>query len=288
MDIKEWESKGQYLDFKGNDIFYVEEGKGEVIIAIHGFPTSSWDWHKVWPSLTSQYRVLAPDLLGYGYSDKPKIKYKMAMQADLIEHILMEKGIKACHILAHDYGDTVVQELLARYRSRPDQTFTIKSVCLLNGGIFPESNTPRPIQKLLASSFGPIIGKFINFKRFSKSFSEIFAKDKKPGDEELEQFWSLITYKEGNKISHRVIQYLKERWEFHQRWSEALTKSTVPQMLIIGPEDPVSGQSIADRYKEIVPNPNVVILDGVGHYPQVEDPEGTLSNYLKFIGELSD
>jgi len=61
---------------------------------IHGFPTASWDWNKIWNALKKKYHLLAPDLIGFGFSDKPKkYNYSIMDQADLIEDFLKKKKI---------------------------------------------------------------------------------------------------------------------------------------------------------------------------------------------------
>ena len=119
-----------------------------MLVLVHGFPTSSWDWHAVWPALEARFRVVALDMLGYGLSDKPAgHDYSIFEQADLQEALLGRLGIGACHVLAHDYGDTVVQELLARRVEKKPGVGTFHSVCFLNGGLIPGFHRPRPIQR---------------------------------------------------------------------------------------------------------------------------------------------
>ncbi len=121
MTLSDWKDKGNYVSFNGHKIFSVDEGKGEPLLLIHGFPTASWDWSKMLPELRKDYRVLAIDMLGFGFSDKPKNHpYSIFEQADLIEHFLTDKGILSVHILSHDYGDTVAQELLARFQAKSE------------------------------------------------------------------------------------------------------------------------------------------------------------------------
>ena len=105
----------------------------------------------MWPELTSKFCVVAPDMIGFGFSDKPvDYHYSIFDQADLFESLFQELHIHSFHILAHDYGDTVAQELLARRLEQPDY-FDIKSACFLNGGMFAKSYKPLLIQKLLMS-----------------------------------------------------------------------------------------------------------------------------------------
>jgi len=287
MVLYEWKTSGKYFSYDGHTIFYRDEGAGEVLLCIHGFPTASWDWHRIWPGLTKRFRVIALDMIGFGFSDKPRdYAYSIHDQATLHESLLQTLGIQRVHILAHDYGDTVAQELLARYEDRQKdgvQGIEISSVCFLNGGIFPEATHPRLIQKLLISPLGPLAGRFVSEARFRKSFSAIFGQNTQPCDRELSDFWSLITFHDGTKVIHKVIRYMDERKKYRARWVGVLQRTKVPMRLIIGLVDPVSGADVVARYREIVPNPDVVVLENIGHYPQLEDPDGVLRAFLDFV-----
>jgi len=286
MTLDTWRETGEFSQHRGHRIFYRDAGSGEAVVCIHGFPTASWDWHLVWPRLCEEFRLIAPDMLGFGFSDKPAgYRYSIHDQADLIEGLLDGLGIRRVRILAHDYGDTVAQELLARFEERQrsaDPGIDVTSICFLNGGLFPESHRLRPIQRLLRSRLGPLVGRLTSEKRFRKAFSEIFGPRTRPSIEDLRAFWRLIETNGGRRIAHRLIRYIDERTRFRERWVGALQASTIPLRLIDGPEDPVAGRHMADRYRELVPNADVVLLDGIGHYPQLEDSPGVLRAVLAF------
>ena len=165
MNLQYWYSKCLTFDWQGNRIVYRESKADKPwLLLIHGFPTASFDWLKVWDSLSEEFNLIAPDMLGFGYSDKPyDYPYSIMKQADMIEDLLRSKEITKFHLLAHDYGDTVAQELIAR--NVEGEAFTINSICLLNGGIFPESHHPIMIQKLLMSPIGFILSRMLNQKR---------------------------------------------------------------------------------------------------------------------------
>lgn len=282
----DWHKAGKYFTYQEQKIFCVEEGKGEILLCVHGFPTSSWDWQGLWKALTSRYHVIALDMVGFGFSDKPrKYQYSIHVQADLHEYLLMRMGITQVHILAHDYGDTVAQELVARHNEREksgNNMLKIKSLVLLNGGIFPEMHRARPIQKLLESPIGFLLARLYNEKKFRKSFSEVFGPNTKPSIKELEHFWNIICYQKGKYIFHKLIHYMADRRKHRDRWVNALIETNIPLRLINGPEDPISGRHAAERYQELIPHPDVVLLEGIGHYPQTEDSKGVLEAYLEF------
>lgn len=287
MTLSEWKSKGSYFKYGSHQIFTIDEGQGEVVLLIHGFPTASWDWWKMWDQLTSAYRVLTLDMLGFGFSDKPRgYDYSILDQANLIEQLLLSKQIDRVKILSHDYGDTVAQELLARFNERQiskKNGLIIESICFLNGGLFPETHQPLVIQKILMSPIGSIVGRLFNRKKLGQNFKKIFGSNTQPSEKELDDFWYLISNNGGKYIFHRLIRYMQERKDHRERWVSAIQKTSIPIRLINGVYDPISGQKMADRYKEIIPNPDVIELKNIGHFPLIEAPNLVLKYYLEFI-----
>lgn len=287
MTLTDWKNKGAYFNYKSHQIFTIDEGEGAVILAIHGFPTASWDWWQMWEKLMANHRVLTLDMIGFGFSDKPKkYSYSIFDQADLFEQWLDTKQIKKVKIISHDYGDTVAQELLARYNDRMEQKkngLEIESICFLNGGLFPETHHALLIQKLLMSPIGSLIGGLLNRKKLGKSFKRIFGPNTQPTEKELDQFWNLIDYNNGKAVSHLLIRYMQERADNRERWVGGMQKATIPLRLIDGVHDPISGQHMADRYKEIIPNPDVIELADIGHFPLIEAPDSILKFYFEFI-----
>ncbi len=284
----DWKEKGDFFRYKqAHNIFFRREGNGSALLLLHGFPTASWDWNKIWPALCDRFEVIAPDFIGFGFSDKPaSYSYSILDQADLIEAIIQAQGFSEVHILAHDYGDTVAQELLARYIERRESKkspFEILSVCFLNGGLFPESHQPRAIQKLLVSPFGSLLTPFLNKNMLRRNFSKIFGPDTQATSKEIDEFYALIEYNNGQPVFHKLIRYMKERKQYRDRWVGALLESPIPMRLIDGALDPVSGRHLAERYIELVPESDVIILDAIGHYPQTEAPEKTLLHFFEFI-----
>jgi pimeloyl-ACP methyl ester carboxylesterase len=138
------------------------------------------------------------------------------------------------------------------------------------------------VQKLLLTPLGPLLGAVMNERSFAKGFSVVFGKETRPDAAEMHQFWRLLAYQHGNRIAHKLIRYIPERRANRARWVGALQKTAVPLRVINGPVDPISGEHMVERYRELVPNPDTVLLPGIGHYPQVEDPAGTLKAFLAF------
>lgn len=279
ISLDEWERGGTFRTLNGHRIFCRDGGAptAPALVLIHGFPTASWDFEALWESLCARYRVITLDMLGFGFSDKPMADYSILRQADLFEARLAELGVTDFHVLAHDYGDTVAQELLARG--------TPKSICFLNGGLFPETHRPLLVQKALLSPVGRFVARLTSKHRFEQNIRRIFAPQSPPSPALLDGYWTLLLRGEGLPVMSKLIHYMPERVQHRERWVGALKHAQVPLKLIDGADDPVSGRHMATRYRELVPSADVTLLEGVGHYPQVEAPQAVLEAYLRFRGE---
>lgn len=281
MDSKTWYQNGNYQLIKNLKVFYRREGSGSSLICLHGFPSSSWDFAPLWPTLKNHFDVLASDLIGLGRSAKLQIPLTVNLQADVIEGLLVELGIQEAHILAHDLGDTVAQELLARQLEGKAKISWL-SLVLLNGGLFPESHQPLFIQKLLYSAIGPWVVQLMTEKSVAKSFNNIFSAQHPPTEEFIKDTWRLIISDNGRSMIPRLLKYLKERKTYRERWVRPLIEQIVPIRLINGGEDPISGRHMAKRFQELVPQSDVVLLENAGHYPHVETPQAVLDALFEF------
>ncbi len=287
--LEAWRHQGEWLDVDGNQIFTIEAGdpNNATILMVHGFPTSSWDFMGMWEDLAKDYHLVAMDMLGFGFSDKPKRRdYTIHQQADVVEAVIAAKCLGDYHVLAHDYGDTVAQELAARQQGGTGIGQWL-SGCYLNGGLFPETHHALPVQRLLLSPIGPLLNRFSGFAQFSKSFSRVFGVDNKPGEPELRALWSLINEKGGKHIFHNLITYMRDRKIHRERWLQVLRDSPVPLALINGSYDPVSGAHMVARYKELGCRLDYLAeLEPLGHYPQMEDPAAVSSHYRRFLESI--
>ena len=295
MSVADWHRAGQRFNYRGHDIFYAKSAgtHREVLLLIHGFPTASWDYSAVWARLSQRFQLIAPDLIGFGFSAKPAdYDYSIHDQASLCEALLTQLGVREYHILAHDYGDTVAQELLARHHEDGFKTPLrpqLKSVCFLNGGLFPETHRPLMAQRLLLSPFAAWIARHINKEKFAANMLAIAGSEYPPTSVEIDGFWSLISHNNGLQVFPKLIRYIRERRQFRARWVGALIKTgthadaqVTPIRLIDGAADPISGEHMAKRYGALVPNADCILLNGIGHYPQIEVPVLLVDLFLNF------
>ena len=281
IPLTAWHKRGQSFVFRGHTIRYWVAGQGEPLLLIHGFPTASWDWHYLWQPLAQRNLVIACDMLGFGESDKPlDHEYCLLEQADLQQALLEHLGVdQPVHVLAHDYGDSVAQELLARhYEAR----FQMASCVFLNGGLFPETHRLALVQKRLLSPLGWMIGRAFGRSALSDSFGQIFGPHTRPSESALDDFWQLISCNDGTRVLHKLIAYVPQRRRLRERWLEAMQRDEVPLRVINGEVDPISGAHMVARYQQLIPHADTVLLANIGHYPQIEAPVQVLKHYLAF------
>jgi len=294
-----WHDSGYKLSFQNHDVFYRDIIRldppvtfSPVLVILHGFPSSSYDWRDLVPSLQKRFpRIVIPDLLGYGFSDKPRgsdtFEYSTIEQASLVEHLMIKLNITEAHVIAHDYGDTVAQELLARsLPSDPNPLkFTLKSVCLTNGGIIPSTHRPVLIQKLMmVPVLNSILARTMNSFTFKSRFKPTFGETTQPGDEHLSDLWSILLHKDGHLAVPSLMKHIPERAVHEERWVGALQKTSVPLNLIYGPKDPVNKLDVfLPAYKTLVPKSGIAIVENAGHHPHVEDPQSFMNFYNEFL-----
>jgi pimeloyl-ACP methyl ester carboxylesterase len=281
---------GSYLTFNDLSIFYRIVGQGPPLLIFHGYPYNGFDFEKIVPSLSQRFRVIIPDMPGMGFSDKPEShRYSFEEMADVYSRLLQELFISEVHILAHDLGNSVVQELIARDREKAN-SFSIRSVVFLNGGLFSDVYKPRTIQILLSRSpafIGRLLSSFMTRKMVLKATQEVFGKDTKPSEEWQDIFWDVLNYKNGKSIAYLLGRLVFEKDRHQSRWIKAMQETPIPLCFVNGPADPNSGRHMANRYKELIPNGALYLLSpDIGHWPQIEAPEETLESFYSFHERL--
>ena len=299
-DLERWKAAGTYFDYLGFDIFYrlggLPVGEGPTLLLVHGYPFNSFDWELIWPTLTERFTVVAPDMIGMGFSAKPvAYQYSVHDHADMHEALLENLGITRCHMLAHDLGDSVGQELLARnvFDEHAYGQVSYDSITWLNGGLFNESYTPRTMQKLMSATplgdiMSPLQRSPLSRRLVEPTINEMFGPHTKPSGALMEKFHQILEYHDGKRVMHEVGRFLADRYAHRNRWVRAMRETTVPMRLIDGPIDPNSGAHMARRYAEVIPNADVVMLsDDIGHWPQIEAPDEVLSAFIAHVDRIN-
>jgi pimeloyl-ACP methyl ester carboxylesterase len=273
--LSEWRARGQFLRLLGRTVFVVDAGPRDAapILLLHGFPSSSFDFHLALGRLSRGCRVIAHDHLGFGFSDKPEdFSYSLIEQADVALMVWQKLGVTRGHVLAHDYGTSVATELCAR-RERGLLPIEVLSLTLTNGSIHRELAHLQPSQKiLLHKSWGPVFARLANKLVFRLQIRRILGDGAAVHDEELDAMWAGIRHDDGHLRLPEISAYLDERIRFKERWIGALTRFDRPAHVLWGHRDPIAVPLMAETLTAEIPTAKLTWLKDLGHYPMLERP----------------
>lgn len=256
----------------GFDIAYLEGGQGEPLVLIHGFGAASDNFIRVAAYLTPHYRVLIPDLPGFGASSKPAdASYAVAEQAERVRAFVQQIGLKRVHLGGSSMGGHIAAEYALRH---PDE---VASLWLL-GPAGMSAAYDSELRRLYArEGRNPLLAK---------------TADEFPA---IMQF----TMSRHPFVPHSVTRVMGERaaanHALHARIFEQLSKPSAvtllderikglatPALVVWGKEDRALNPKAADSYKAAMPNVQIVLMDGIGHLPMIEAPEQAALDFLEF------
>jgi len=261
------------VEFRGRRIHLFERGGGgPLLVLLHGFPSSSYDWRLLLDSETN-HAVLAPDFLGFGLSEKPRDhEYTLHWQADMVEDLVRRNDHDGkVFLVAHDMGTSVANELMARDIEGSLEMDLIGGL-LLNGSMVQDAASPTLGQRILRSAVGGLFSRLSSERFFRQQFGSIFSPDHPLTDEEAEDQWELICAGGGRTINHRTIAYMDERFKHADRWHGAIRDWHKPLSLAWGMLDPVATEQVLDAVIALRRAVPVTRFEDLGHYPQIEDP----------------
>jgi haloalkane dehalogenase len=238
--INEHRARLKRLAVDGGEIAYVESGPrdGKVILLLHGVPTSSWLYRKVIPLLAAQgFRVIAPDLLGWGASDKPANleEYSFERQAGRIKSLLQALGIERATFVVHDLGGPWTWEIAKRW---PD---LIERLVILNTTAYRDGITPPTAIKLVGGPIGPAMLAVMRSRIAGRTMIGDFIRQfvghpERISREIVEGYWTSL-----NEGTQAFLQMARSFGDFYTRlpeWGSAVDRLTIPAMIIWGETGP--------------------------------------------------
>ena len=285
--VAAWRSRGRDRTLAGRRVFTVDlpatgPETAPPLLVLHGFPTSSFDFHRVVDTLAVHRRVVLFDYLGFGLSAKPDRPYRLVDQADLAEALVADLGIGRLGLLTHDIGDTVGGELLAR---QLEGTWDVEVTdrVLTNGTVFMDLVHLSDGQKLLEALPDEMLPLgALDRDGVLGGIVATFGPSARVGDDELDAIWALLSAEGGERLLPRLARYIEERRRLEPRFTPPIVDHPSPLVVVWGTDDPIAVPAMADRLATARPDARVVRLDGIGHYPMVESP----GRFLDALGAL--
>ena len=270
----------------GHKVFYrYRPGSSDVFLSfLHGYPTSSLDYHNLMAKIPSDYHVVAHDFLGFGKSGKPiDNSYSLTLQADLTCKLYEHLGARKIHIVAHDYGTSVTTELISRDNNQ-ELEFDLQSISLCNGSMLIDMAQLRVIQRLLKHPWlGRWAAQLSSSYTFHRNMRNIWYDKSIYPKEEMQAHWDLLISGNGRRVLPRVTQYIDQRYANYDRWIGGLEKSNLPFHILWAENDPVAVVGMAHKLENLISTATLTLIERCGHYPMIEKEEVWLDHVLKFI-----
>jgi pimeloyl-ACP methyl ester carboxylesterase len=251
--VNAWRERGGSEEFRDHKIHvFTRGGREPLLLLLHGFPSSSYDWRLLLEEETQQ-AALAFDCLGFGLSDKlADHDYTLGEQADIAEELVRRHHQGRVLIVGHDMGTSVATELMAR-DIEGSLEMNLVGAMLFNGSMIQGAASPTIAQRLLRGPLGPVMAPLT--------------------DEEAADQWSLIAHNGGQRLGHKLISYMDERERHAERWHGALRDWPKPLHLAWGMADPVATENVLDGVLRLRPAAPLIRFEELGHYPQIEDSQ---------------
>ena len=285
-NIEGYPFQPNYIDIQGLRIHYLDEGPQDAapILLLHGEPTWSYLFRKMIPVLTDAgHRVIVPDMVGFGKSDKfvSIDDYSYQHHVDVISELVRRLDLKETTFVGHDWGGLVGLRVVAEMPDRFAQIVVTNTGLISTTGI--RAWIGYPLFKLMIWWKGPaswdeMRQDFTNWIRYSYYTEDINVggiMSLLGGVNEEEKAAYEAPYPDSRyKTGAQIFPYLipSQLRENERVWKEVFEKWDKPFLIAFSDEDPVSSSNpiLEQSFRERIPNPSRVLIKGVGHFVQEE------------------
>lgn len=260
----------KYLELHGDRVAYRDEGSGEVLLLIHGMAGSSDGWRELIPRLAKNYRVVAPDLLGHGQSEKPRGDYSLGAFAVSLRDLLDELGIAQATIVGHSLGGGVAMQFIYQHPDYCERLILISSGGLGNdvGFILRLLSAPGAefVLPLIAPSPVLTVG-----NKIGSWFAG--AGMKNPRASEIWRAYSSFSDRPTRDAFLRTLRSVVDyRGQAVSALNRLHVRSELPTLAIWGADDNIIPVEHGHAAMDARPGGRLEVLPGVGHFAHVEAP----------------
>jgi pimeloyl-ACP methyl ester carboxylesterase len=281
LDKSEYPFKSNFFDINGNNLHYIDEGKGETLLFVHGTPSWSFDYRNIIKKLKEYYRCAAIDHIGFGLSDKPEhYDYSTQNHSKTLEKFVLEKQLKNITLVVHDFGGPIGLNFAMQHPEK------IKKLIILNSWLWSSENDPDfiKLKKVLKSPLLPFLYRYLNFSPkfiLPQSFG-----DKKLPKNLLKQYTKPFADKtqRNGTLSFAKSLLNDQKW-FEELWNKRNAISDKPTLFIWGMRDQVIKPHNLEKFENGFTNSKTVRLETSGHFPQEEQPKKVTDAIFEFMKE---
>ncbi len=256
----------------GTRVRYVDEGEGPVVVLLHGFASSIENWVSVLPDLKKDHRVIALDLRGFGWTDRPVSDYSPEAQAKLVAALLDERGVEGkVSLVAHSWGSSVA---LAFALAQPER---VERIALYDAWVY-DSQLPSMFHMARAKGVGEVLFALFYDQRADERISRGFY-DPDFVTEPLVEAVELAFERPGT----RAAALETVRGMDFTRLESKYGQIQVPTLLLWGREDVVTPVSIGEQLARQLPDAKLLVYPRCGHFPMLEAASESTRDLRAFL-----
>jgi pimeloyl-ACP methyl ester carboxylesterase len=275
------EGKIQHVTIHGHDIAYRREGSGPALRLLHGIAGSSRTWRDVVPRLVDRFTVIAPDLMGHGLSEKPVGDYSLGAFASGIRDLLEVLDIDRATVVGQSFGGGVAMQLAYQHPELCERLVLVDS-----GGLGREVNWILRFMTLPGSEYVmPLV-----FPKFVRDWGDnMFRSINDRGIHlgRIAEMWSayasLAETDNRQAFARTIRSVIEPGGQTVSAMDRLYLASSMPTLIIWGERDDIIPVSHARAAHEAIPGSRLVIIEGVGHFPQIEAPDQFVAALVDFV-----
>lgn len=255
---------GSLLTLGGQRVFVEARGEGEPVLLVHGFGSSAYSWRGVMAELESDYRVIAVDLSGFGFTERPREKtaYTRHAQGELLVDLMDQLGLTRVHLVGHSYGGAIGAALAVRSPER------IETLTLLNaaGPIYTQLRRSR-FARLKPLTYAFVRTKSLRHANIERALKRSLADDELATDELVHEYQRRLAIEGAGRAFWGLTVPMPD-----PQAAVELAQLEVPTLALWGAEDILIPVDFARAEALAIPASRFVLIEDAGHMPMEEQP----------------
>lgn len=254
-------------------INYVDEGTGDPIVMVHGNPGWSFEYREVIKGMASTHRCIAPDLIGFGFSDKPyEWDYLPESHAQVFEELMNQLNLENITLIVNDWGGPIGLSYAIKYPEK------IKKLVILNTFLWSVKGDPH--YEKFSKQAGGGLGRFLtkNFNFFARVVVKKVVGDKKKLTKNIHKhYYKHLSSRKDRKGSYIFPREIIGSHEWlASLWNRKDQIHSIPTIFVWGMKDIAFREQELNFWLENWGESRVIRLEEVGHFPQEEAPEAVI------------
>jgi len=261
------------INVDGLRIAYLEGGKGDALVLLHGFGANKDNWTRFAKHLTPHFRVIAPDLPGFGESSAhPEADYTIRVQVERVKALVRALRITSLHLGGSSMGGNIAGAYASNYAEE------VKSLLLLAPGGVTSAEPSEMFRRLREGKPNPLVAK--SAEDYEHLLDFVFVK--RPFMPRAIKKYLIQEAIEHQPLNSKIFKQLLSSRDVPPL-EVLLNGLPIPTLIVWGAHDRVLHVSGAKILEAVMPKAKAEVMDAVGHLPMIEKPKETARMYLSFL-----